>query len=149
MRQPEDFAEKIGAVKWTFGRADERNHDLNINGQVSLGKVGVEEDTEYGFILKSFNHNTPPETPIAFKRKTYSSDYRVTVPAEILRESGLKPGHTVSLGVYEIEEIQSELVADGDGDIDGDEETEAVREVTVPKETVDQLTELVDQLNGN
>jgi len=143
MKLLDRFGEKLGTVHWKFGRSENRSGDVNINSQVSASELGLEYGTKYGVKLLSAGINGPiGDDPVPCIVETYSKEARFTIPSEVIRENDIKPGHSVHVSVFELDEPEQIQINPG-----SDSGTDASEIGSLVDDALDHKDELENKLN--
>lgn len=145
MPNENEIGEHLGTVKWKFGRAEGRNHSINANSQVSVNTVeGVERGCEYVAKMKANGRGELPfDGTITFVADIYDTDSRFTVPVDIMRDCNLKPGHCVTVFIYEYIPSEEQASLDNPEPNGGKSETERLRE------KVEEMQEILNNMQDN
>jgi len=111
MELPDNFGDKVGSLHWTFGRSEQSPNSTNVSQQVNCSEIdAVKPATEYGVRMAARGSKGRPFTePVTFTVQTNSDQPRFTTPLSYVEDCNIKPGHTVSFVLYEIQEDQTDL----------------------------------------
>jgi hypothetical protein len=143
MAENNQAGEKLGTVKWTFGRAENRNHSLNVNSQVTVSAIdAVECGQEYVVEMKPIKGQgeAPFDGSTMFGVEIYQNDTRFTVPVDVMRECGLKPGHSVYVTLYERVKTEQQSITKEDN---SDGNAEQLKELS---SKVDEMHEILSEI---
>lgn len=111
MRQKETH---VCTMQHTFGRAESQRG--NISQYVGATDCEIKSEQKYQFKIVGRGKIDLDNEPLVFSRKGHDSGNSFTIPYKIIEEGDIKPGHSVSIRVYEVEEEQEEEETDTGGD---------------------------------
>jgi len=100
----------VCTIQHTFGRAESQKG--NISQYVGAANCDIESGEEYQFEIVGRGKIDLDNEPLAFTGRGHNSSNSFTIPYQIIEEGNIKPGHSVSIGVHEIEEEQEEEPTD-------------------------------------
>jgi len=102
----------VCTIQHTFGRAESQKG--NISQYVGAANCDIESGEKYRFEIVGRGKIDLDNEPLVFTGRGHNSSNSFTIPYQIIDEGNIKPGHSVSIGVHEIEEEQEEKT-DTDG----------------------------------
>lgn len=92
----------VSTIAHTFGRAESQKN--NISQYVGASDCELESDKEYRFVIVGRGRVELDNEPLSFTRYGHNSSDSFTIPYKVIKRGNIKPGHAVSISVYEMPE---------------------------------------------
>ena len=96
----------VCTIAHTFGRAESQKN--NISQYVGASGCELESDKEYRFVIVGRGRVELDNEPLSFTGYGHNSSDSFTIPYEVIKRGNIKPGHAVSISVYEMPEETAE-----------------------------------------
>lgn len=103
----------VCTIQHTFGRAESQKG--NISQYVGAANCDIESKKKYRFEIVGRGRVDLDNEPLVFTGRGHNSNNSFTIPYQIIDEGNIKPGHSVSIRVHEVEEEQEEETDADDG----------------------------------